>query len=64
MGRAGAHARAALVALAMLEVDGEKVTYDDQDITILRVEGDTLVPTGRSFGLAGHPASMRGRVTH
>jgi len=38
--------------------------FIDQDITILRVEGDTLVPTGKSFGLAGHPASMRGRVTH
>jgi DNA-binding beta-propeller fold protein YncE len=38
--------------------------FIDQDITILRVDGDTLVNTGKSFGLAGHPASMRGRVTH
>ena len=38
--------------------------FIDQDVTILRVEGDTLVDTGKSFGLAGHPASMRGRLTH
>ena len=38
--------------------------FIDQDVTILRVEGDTLVNTGKSFGLAGHPASMRGRLTH
>ncbi|MDB5733041.1 MAG: hypothetical protein JWQ03_2936 [Variovorax sp.] len=38
--------------------------FIDQDITILRVEGDRLVDTGKSFGLAGHPAAMRGRLTH
>jgi len=38
--------------------------FIDRDITILRVEGDTLVDTGRSVGLQGHPAAMRGRVTH
>lgn len=38
--------------------------FIDQDISILRVEGDTLVDTGKNFGLAGHPASMRGRLTH
>ncbi|MDM0113062.1 YncE family protein [Variovorax sp. J22R133] len=38
--------------------------FIDQDISILRVDGDTLVNTGKSFALQGHPASMRGRVTH
>lgn len=38
--------------------------FIDQDVTILRVDGDTLVPTGKSFPVAGHPAAMRGRVTH
>ncbi len=30
----------------------------------LRLDGDTLVDTGKTFGPAGHPASMRGRVRH
>ena len=34
----------------------------DQDVTILRVEGDRLVDTGKSLKLPGHPASMRGRT--
>jgi len=38
--------------------------FIDQDITILRVDGDTLVPTGKSFSLQGHPAAMRGAMTH
>ena len=38
--------------------------FIDQDITILRMDGDTLVNTGKSFALQGHPAAMRGRVTH
>jgi DNA-binding beta-propeller fold protein YncE len=33
-----------------------------QDVSILRVEGDRLVDTGKRFTLAGHPASMRGRT--
>ncbi len=37
--------------------------FIDQDITILRVEGDRLVDTGKSLKLPGHPASMRG-LTH
>lgn len=52
---------------AVFSADGKYLyvgNFIDQDITILRVEGDTLVPTGKSFGLAGHPAAMRGRVTH
>jgi DNA-binding beta-propeller fold protein YncE len=36
--------------------------FIDQDISILRVEGDRLVDTGKSFPLPGHPASMRGRA--
>ena len=36
--------------------------FIDQDITILRVDGDTLVDTGKRFALGGHPASMRARV--
>ncbi len=38
--------------------------FIDQDITILRVDGDQLVNTGKSLALPGHPASMRGKVTH
>jgi DNA-binding beta-propeller fold protein YncE len=34
----------------------------DQDISILRVDGDQLVNTGKSLALPGHPASMRGRT--
>jgi DNA-binding beta-propeller fold protein YncE len=33
-----------------------------QDVSILRVEGDRLVDTGKRFSLPGHPASMRGRA--
>jgi DNA-binding beta-propeller fold protein YncE len=36
--------------------------YIDRDITILRVDGDQLVNTGRSLQLPAHPASMRGRA--
>lgn len=34
----------------------------DRDISILRVEGDRIVNTGKSLELPGHPASMRGRT--
>ena len=33
-----------------------------QDVSILRVDGDRLVDTGKRFTLPGHPASMRGRT--
>jgi DNA-binding beta-propeller fold protein YncE len=33
-----------------------------QDVSILRVDGDRLVDTGKRFALPGHPASMRARV--
>ena len=36
--------------------------FIDQDISILRVDGDELVDTGKSLALPGHPASMRGRT--
>ena len=36
--------------------------YMDRDISILRVDGDQLVNTGKSLPLPGQPASMRGRA--
>jgi DNA-binding beta-propeller fold protein YncE len=36
--------------------------FIDQDVSILRVEGDRLVDTGKRFALPGHPASMRART--
>jgi len=36
--------------------------FIDQDVSILRVEGDRIVDTGKRFTLACHPASMRARV--
>ncbi len=38
--------------------------FIDQDITILRVDGDQLMNTGKSLKLPGHPAAMRGKWTH
>ena len=38
--------------------------FIDQDITILRVDDDQLVNTGKSLQLPGYPAAMRGRMTH
>ena len=37
-------------------------TSSTQDVSILRVDGDRLVDTGKRFSLPGHPASMRGRT--
>jgi DNA-binding beta-propeller fold protein YncE len=36
--------------------------FINQDISILRVDGDRLVDTGKRFTLSGHPASMRART--
>ncbi len=36
--------------------------YLDRDVSILRVDGDQLVNTGKSLQLPGQPASMRGRT--
>jgi len=36
--------------------------FIDSDISILRVDGDQIVNTGKSLALPGHPASMRGRT--
>ena len=32
------------------------------DISILKLEGERLVDTGKRLALPGHPASMRGRA--
>jgi DNA-binding beta-propeller fold protein YncE len=45
--------------------DGQYVyvgNYQDRDVSILRVEGDRLVNTGKSLRLPGQPAAMRGRT--
>jgi DNA-binding beta-propeller fold protein YncE len=34
----------------------------DSDVSILRMDGERLVDTGRRLALPGHPASMRGRA--
>jgi DNA-binding beta-propeller fold protein YncE len=36
--------------------------YADKSISVLKVDGDTVVDTGASVALPGRPASMRGRV--
>jgi len=36
--------------------------YVDRNISVLRVDGDTVVDTGNVVALSGSPASMRGRV--
>lgn len=52
--RTGALAAAALAVLA----GRTSMTPDTPQLD----DGDTLVPTGKSFGLAGHPAAMRGET--
>ena len=45
--------------------DGQYIyvgNYMDRDVSILRVEGDRIVDTGKTFKLPGQPASMRGRA--
>jgi DNA-binding beta-propeller fold protein YncE len=52
---------------AVFSADGRFLyvgNFIDQDITILRVEDDQLVNTGKSVQLPGHPAAMRGKMTH
>lgn len=52
---------------AVFSADGKYLyigNFIDQDISILRIDGDQLVHTGKSLALPGHPASMRGKVTH
>jgi DNA-binding beta-propeller fold protein YncE len=52
---------------AVFSADGRYIyvgNFLDQDISILRVDGDRIVNTGKSLALPGHPASMRGRWTH
>jgi DNA-binding beta-propeller fold protein YncE len=50
---------------AVFSDDGQYLyvgNYIDRDISILKVEGDMLVNTGKSLALPGQPASMRGRT--
>ena len=50
---------------AVFSSDGRYIyvgNYLDRDISILRVDGDQLVDTGKSLQLPGQPASMRGRT--
>lgn len=50
---------------AVFSNDGRYIyvgNYLDRDITILRVDGDQIVNTGKSLALPGQPASMRGRT--
>ena len=50
---------------AVFSNDGKYIyvgNYLDRDISILRVDGDQLVNTGKSLALPGQPASMRSRT--
>ena len=50
---------------AVFSQDGRYIyvgNFMDSDISILRVDGDQIVNTGKSLALPGHPASMRGRT--
>ena len=50
---------------AVFSNDGRYIyvgNYQDRDISILRVDGDQIVNTGKTLALPGQPASMRGRT--
>ncbi len=50
---------------AVFSNDGRYIyvgNYQDRDISILRVDGDQIVNTGKTLALPGQPASMRGRA--
>ena len=50
---------------AVFSNDGRYIyvgNYLDRDISILRVDGDQIVNTGKSLALPGQPASMRSRT--
>ena len=50
---------------AVLSPDGRWLyvgNYVDRNISVLRVDGETVVNTGTAIPLPGSPASMRGRV--
>lgn len=50
---------------AVFSPDGKYLyvgNYMDDDISILKVDGDKVTNTGKRFKLPGHPASMRGVV--
>jgi DNA-binding beta-propeller fold protein YncE len=45
--------------------DGQYIyvgNFLDSDVSILRVDGDRIVDTGRRMALPGHPAAVRGRA--
>ena len=48
---------------AVFSADGTYLyvgNFIDQDLSVLKVNGDKLTDTGKRFKLPGHPASMRG----
>jgi DNA-binding beta-propeller fold protein YncE len=50
---------------AVFSNDGRYIyvgNYLDRDISILRVDGDEIVDTGKTLALPGQPASMRART--
>ena len=52
---------------AVFSEDGQYLyvgNFVDEDVSILRVDGDRLVDTGKTLKLPGHPAAMRGRTLH
>ena len=52
---------------AVFSEDGQYLyvgNFVDQDVSILKVEGDRLVDTGKTLKLPGHPAAMRGRTLY
>ncbi len=52
---------------AVFSEDGQYLyvgNFVDSDVSILKVEGDRLVDTGRTLKLPGHPAAMRGRTLY
>ncbi len=52
---------------AVFSEDGQYLyvgNFVDEDVSILRVDGDRLVDTGKTLKLPGHPAAMRGRTLY
>ncbi len=50
---------------AVFSSDGRYIyvgNYNDRNVSILRVEGDQIVNTGKTLALPGQPASARGRA--
>ena len=52
---------------AVFSEDGQYLyvgNFVDEDVSVLRVDGDRLVDTGKTLKLPGHPAAMRGRTLY